>query len=190
MTKTDFKTQLKAVTLEEANEAQKPLLEKPMKQMGMVPNMYANMVNSPGMMETYAVGYDHFRKNSGFNAVEQEVVFLTISIANGCDYCASVHSYIAVNISKLPKELTNSLRNQEEIKDPKMRALSNFTKIMLEKRGYPTKSEVADFTGAGYKEKHILEIILAIAVKTISNYSNHIFHTELDKAFAEGKWPD
>jgi len=190
MSKTDFKTKLKAVSLEDANEAQKPLLEKPMKQMGMVPNMYANMVNSPGMMETYAVGYDHFRKKSGFTPVEQEVVFLTISITNGCDYCASVHSYIAANMSKLPKELTNSLRNQEKIKDPKMSALSTFTKIMVDKRGYPTKADVADFTAAGYEEKHILEIILALAVKTISNYSNHIFHTELDEAFAEGKWPD
>lgn len=47
-----FKTTLSPVTLENANEAQKPLLENSLKNMGMIPNMYANMVNSPGLMET------------------------------------------------------------------------------------------------------------------------------------------
>jgi hypothetical protein len=53
-----FKTTLNPVTLENANEAQKPQLEKSLKETNMIPNMYANMVNSPGLMETYATGYD------------------------------------------------------------------------------------------------------------------------------------
>lgn len=51
-------------------------------------------------METYAIGYDHFRKNSGFSPVQQEVIFVTISVANGCEYCAAAHSFIADNMSK------------------------------------------------------------------------------------------
>ncbi len=57
-----FKTTLSPVNLENANEAQKPQLEKAQKAMGMIPNMYTSMVNSPGLMETYATGYDHFQK--------------------------------------------------------------------------------------------------------------------------------
>jgi hypothetical protein len=50
---------------------------------------------------------------------------------------------------------------------------------MVNKRGRPSDEDVESFLSAGYTEKHILAIILAISVKTISNYSNHIFRTPL-----------
>lgn len=183
-----FKTTLSPVTPDNANEAQKPLLEKSLKEMGMIPNMYANMVNSPGVMETYALGYDRFRKNSGFSPVEQEVVFVTISIANGCEYCAAAHSFIADNYSKVPKEVTDAIRDGGEIPDAKLKVLSEFTKAMFEKRGNPSPEDVNAFLEAGYQEKQILEIILALAVKTLSNYSNHMFKTPLDDAFSSRRW--
>ena len=58
---------------------------------------------------------------------------------------------------------------------------------MNESRGNPKPKDAENFLKAGYSEKHILAIILAQAVKTISNYSNHIFHTEVDDAFAGSK---
>ena len=54
---------------------------------------------------------------------------------------------------------------------------------MFETRGLINEEDAEDFLSAGYDEKQILEIILAISVKTLSNYSNHIFHTEVDKSF-------
>lgn len=183
-----FKTSLEPVTLENANEAQKPQLEKSLKEMGMIPNMYANMVNSPGLMETYATGYDRFRKNSGFSPVEQEVVFVTISVLNGCEYCTAAHSFIADKMSKVQTEVTDAIRNGEEIPDAKLSALSEFTKVMFEKRGNPGQEEAQAFLAAGYQEKQILEIILALAVKTLSNYANHIFQTPVDEAFSSRIW--
>ena len=183
-----FKTTLNAVTLDNANEAQKPQLEKSLKEMGMIPNMYANMVNSPGLMETYAIGYDRFRKNSGFSPVEQEVVFLTISLLNGCEYCTAAHSTIADKMSKVPTEVTDAIRNGEEIPDVKLRTLSEFTRVLFEKRGNLSQEEAQAFLAAGYQEKQILEIILALAVKTLSNYPNHIFQTPVDDAFSSRKW--
>lgn len=183
-----FKTTLNPVTLENANEVQKPQLEKSLNDIGMIPNMYANMVNSPGLMETYATGYDQFRKNSGFSPVEQEVVFVTISVLNGCEYCTTVHSFIADNMSKVPAEVTDAIRNEEEIPDAKLSALSEFTKVMFHKRGNPDQEETQAFLAAGFQEKQILEIILALAVKTLSNYANHIFQTPVDEAFSSRKW--
>ena len=183
-----FKTTLTPVTLDSANEAQKPLLENSLKNMGMIPNMYANMVNSPGLMETYAIGYDRFRKNSGFSPVEQEVVFVTISVLNGCEYCTAAHSFIADNWSKVPTEVTDAIRNGEEIPDAKLKALSDFTRVLFDKRGNSCQEEAQAFLAAGYQEKQVLEIILALAVKTLSNYPNHIFQTPMDEAFSSRKW--
>jgi uncharacterized peroxidase-related enzyme len=150
--------------------------------------MYAGMANSPGLLETYMDGYDRFRKDSGLTPAEQEVVFLTISRTNGCDYCVAAHSLIADQMSKVPPAVTEAVRDGRAVPDPKLAALSAFTDVLLTKRGLPSKADVAAFLAAGYGERQILELILAIAVKTLSNYSNHLFHTALDPAFVGREW--
>jgi uncharacterized peroxidase-related enzyme len=184
----EYKLTLSPKTVHNAEPRVKALLEKVKAQLGFVPNMYAGMVNSPGLVETYMDGYDRFRKDSSFTPAEQEVVLLTISAGNGCDYCVAAHSMIAERMSKVPPQVTEAIRKRQVIPDLKLRSLSTFTDIMLVKRGLPSKSDVLAFLAAGYEERHVLEIILAIAVKTISNYSNHLFHTPVDEMFAGYEW--
>lgn len=184
----DYKLSLPAKTLENADPNAKAVLEKAKAQVGFIPNMYATMVNSPGLLETYLDGYSRFRKDSGFTPAEQEVVFLTISRGNGCEYCMGAHSMIADKMSKVPPEVTDAIRESRKIPDPKLAVLSAFTDTMLRSRGLPSTADVQAFLAAGYQERHVLEIILAIAVKTLSNYSNHLFHTQLDEAFAGRAW--
>lgn len=74
---------LPALSLETATGAQKEILETAQKQVGFIPNMYANMANVPGVLSTYLHGYGLFRKDSGFTPTEQEVVFLAVSQTNG-----------------------------------------------------------------------------------------------------------
>ena len=150
--------------------------------------MYANMINSPGLLETYLHGYDVFRKESGFTPVEQEVVFLTLSYENACDYCMAAHSVIADKMSKVPEDVTNAIRAGEDIADVKLQALSAYTKELFTTRGRPSTEATEEFLAAGYSQRQVLEIILALAVKTLSNYSNHVFGTEVDKMFESRKW--
>jgi uncharacterized peroxidase-related enzyme len=164
------------------------VLEKAQKQVGFLPNMYAVMVNSPGLLETYLTGYDHFRRESGFTPAEQEVVFLTVSRENGCHYCVAAHSFLADKASKVPREVTDAIRDGTPVPDAKLAALSEFTRALVKSRGWPSPDDVAAFLGAGYGERHILEIVLAVAVKTLSNWSNHLFRTPLDELFAERAW--
>jgi len=91
-------------------------------------------------------------------------------------------------MSKVPPPVTEAIREGREILDPKLAALSTFTDTMLTTRGLPSKADVQAFLRAGYEERHVLGIILAIAVKTLSNYSNHLFHTPLDEMFAGREW--
>ena len=186
----EYKMKSTPITQETAEGRAAEVLEKAVKQVGFVPTMYVNMVNSPGLLETYLDGYALFRKESGFSTQEQEVIFLAISRVNGCDYCVAAHSFIADAKSGLAAEVTDAIRDGRPIQDAKLAALAGFTTIMVRKRGLPAKADVEAFLDAGYTERHILEIILAIAVKTISNYSNHIFHTEVDEVFADRAWTD
>lgn len=184
----EYKLTLPAKTLENADPEAKAVLAKAKARVGFIPNMYAGMANSPGLLETYLDGYDRFRKSSGFTAAEQEVVFLTISRGNGCDYCMAAHSMLADKMSEVPPQVTEAIREGRPIPDAKLAALSAFTSTMLTSRGLPSKADVGGFLAAGYEERHVLEIILAIAVKTLSNYSNHLFHTPLDEMFASRAW--
>jgi uncharacterized peroxidase-related enzyme len=182
------KLTLSAKTIDTAAARAKSALEGAKKNLGFVPNMYANMANSPGVLETYLHGYDLFRQESGFTPPEQEVVFLTISHFNACTYCMAAHSMIAEKMSKVPPAVLAALRQGSPLPDPKLQALSTFTRIMVDSRGNPTPAQVKAFLAAGYDERKVLEIVLAIAVKTLSNYSNHVFHTKVDPAFSSYQW--
>ncbi len=183
-----YKMQLPLVQFDEASETQKELLTITRKEYKMIPNMYRAMANQPALMKSYMDAYKGFRTQSNFSSVEQEVVFLTISVENNCSYCMAAHSIIADLVSKVPPNITDAIRTGAEIPDAKLKSLQEFTSIMLNKRGNPSEEDVRLFFENGYNEKHILDIILAISIKTISNYTNHIFHTEIDSVFKIREW--
>lgn len=183
-----YKTSLPARTVNDPDPAVSAPLKAVEAGMGMVPNMYAGMVNLPALLETYSFGYGKFRGEGGFSPVEQEVVYLTISRFHGCHYCVAAHSFVGDMMSKVPTEVTDAIRDDRPVGDEKLQALRAFTYTMVESRGNPSPSAAAAFLTAGYSETHILAIILAISTKVISNYSNHIQHTDLDAAFSGRAW--
>ncbi|MCH7696550.1 MAG: carboxymuconolactone decarboxylase family protein [Proteobacteria bacterium] len=184
----ESKLSLSAQSIDNAEPNAKPILDKALEQVGFIPNMYGLMVNSPGLLDTYLHGYKLFREQSGFTPAEQEIVFLTISYENNCHYCVAAHSMIADKMSNVPAEATQAIRDGAAIPDAKLQALNVMTTKMVETRGNPSKQDINEFLAAGYSEKHALEIVLAIAVKTISNYSNHLFNTPVDDMFSEYAW--
>jgi uncharacterized peroxidase-related enzyme len=179
----EYKIGLAPVTNEAATGVAKEILDTTQAGLGFVPNMYRAMATSAGYLSTYAHGYNEFRQNSGFTPPEQELVFLVISRENGCDYCTAAHSLVAEKMSKLDAETLAAVRANALIENEKLRALASFTSSVFLTRGRVTQAQADAFLSAGYEEKQIMEIILAVAVKTLSNYSNHVFHTELDDVF-------
>lgn len=149
---------------------------------GMLPNMYRAMAHAPGVLSTYLHGYEAFHTTSSFTPVQREVIFLVISEENGCDYCMAAHSLVA-DMGGVPRRVTDAIRDQAKIDDPTLQALAVMVREMLLSRGRPSVDAAKDFLAAGFTERHMLEIVLAIAVKTLSNYTNHLFDTPLDGPF-------
>lgn len=183
----DAKLNLPLLTIESAEGKAKEMLEGAKKNMGMVPNMYAEMANAPGLLAAYLSGYKSFREESGLTPAEQEVVFLAVSRANGCHYCVAAHSMVAEKMSNVPAASLAALRAGKTLPDARLEAIRRFTHHMWETRGNPSKAELDAFRNAGYSDKDVLYVVLAMAVKTISNYTNHLFGTEVDAAFASYK---
>lgn len=170
-----------------AQGAQKEMLDTALKQVGFIPNMYANMVNAPAVLGTYLSGYAKFRGESGFTPAEQETVFLAVSMANGCTYCAAAHSMIADKMSGVPGSVLEAIRQGRPLPDMKLAALFELTQDLVRNNGKPTQAKLDAYLQAGYSEQSILYIVLAIAVKVLSNYSNHAFGTQVDERFVAYK---
>ena len=179
---------LQPLTIETATGRSKEILSATKEKLGFTPNMYANMANAPALLDAYVSSYNAFRADKAFTSSEQEVIFLVVSRENGCNYCIAAHSLIADMMSGVPKDVTNAIRDGKTIGDPKLAALAAFTEKMSLSRGNPSDADVAAFKAAGYDERHILLVILAISIKTLSNYSNHVFKTPVDAAFAARAW--
>lgn len=184
MSATPYVKTLRSVEHASAEGQQKAVLDSALKQVGFIPNMYANMVNAPAVLSTYLHGYALFRSESGLTPAEQEVVFLAVSQVNRCNYCLAAHSMIADKMSGVPKDVLLAIRASRPIPDAKLAPLYALTTEMVRSHGQPGPETVKAFLDAGYKEKDLLYIVLAIAVKTLSNYSNHAFGTEVDERFA------
>lgn len=164
------------------------ILENARKNLGFVPNLYGNMANHPGLLATYVEGYNRFRKESGFTAVEQEVVFLTISRMNECDYCMAAHSMLAREVAGADAAVVEALRRGQALPDSKLASLAQFTEHLVETRGRPSLGRTTEFFDAGYTEAQVLAVVLALAVKTLSNFTNHLFEPALDTPFKGHAW--
>ena len=82
----------------------------------------------------------------------------------------------------------NAIRDDEPLKDPKLAALRSFTLKMAEQRGVVSQTLVDAFFNAGYSQQNALEVIAMIAMKVMSNYTNHLVGTELDGASMSKRW--
>ncbi|WP_341206354.1 carboxymuconolactone decarboxylase family protein [uncultured Psychrosphaera sp.] len=179
-------TTLTIHTIESAPELSKPILEKSVKTNGMLPNLHGVLAGAPGILQAYQNLHEQF-VNSSFNAEELTVVWQTINVEHGCTYCVPAHTAIAHSM-KVDPELTEALRNDGLLTTPKLQALQDMTLSIVRNRGHVTNEELSAFYAAGYGEQQVLEIILGLSQKVISNYTNHIANTPVDAPFQPFAW--
>ncbi|MED5511854.1 carboxymuconolactone decarboxylase family protein [Pseudoalteromonas simplex] len=168
-------------TKETAPEASKALIDNSVSAFGMLPNLHAVMAEAPTLLEGYQVLHELFQKTS-FNAQELTVVWQTINVEHNCHYCVPAHSAIAASM-KVDQEIVDALVNKTPLADPKLETLRNTTLAMTRNRGVIDESELEEFYSAGYGNQQLLEIVLGLAQKVMSNYTNHLADTPVDQPF-------
>ncbi|OBT13930.1 carboxymuconolactone decarboxylase [Vibrio sp. UCD-FRSSP16_10] len=173
-------------TVDSAPQQSKPMLEGAVKQMGAVPGLYAAMAESPETLKAYQQLHQQFTASS-FDAQELTVVWQTINVEHECTYCVPAHTAIA-NSMNVDPELTQALRNQEAMPTEKLQALHDFTLAMVRERGNVTSEQMTAFFAAGYGQQQVMEVILGLSQKVISNYVNHVAKTPVDPMFEQFAW--
>lgn len=171
-----------------APESARPILTQVKGKLGFVPNLLGTMADAPALLKGYLALADIFDGTS-FSPTERQVVLLATSRTNGCAYCMAAHTVIA-GMQKVPDDVVKSLRDGTPINDPKLEALRLFAGEVADKRGYPSGESLKRFLSAGYTKSQVLEVVLGVGMKTLSNYTNHIADTQLDQAFAPAQWSE
>lgn len=170
-----------------APEGSRSVLESAEKKIGFVPNLLAVLAESPAALQAYSNLTGALQHNTGFTSAELQVLFLTISAENGCGYCMAAHSSVAANGVLTNSELL-ALRKGTPLSNEKLETLRQFALAVLRKRGWVEEADLTTFREAGYAQRHALDVLAAISLKTLTNYTNHLADTPLDEAFEPQAW--
>ena len=156
------------------------------RRMGFITTLNAVMAESPELLAGYNALAEQFGKSS-LPAVAKHVVLITASVENNCSYCVAAHSTLARRADTAP-EIVEALRAGKPLSDPGLEAVRRLTQAMVAGRGWVNDEEIDAFLAAGHTRRNVLDIVLGVGMKTLSNYTNHIAHTPLDPAWEDQEW--
>ena len=173
-------------TVETAPEASKPLLRNLKSTIGMIPNLAASMAESPELLNGFLTIREIFYSGS-FTPGEIQVLALTNAFENGCRYCMAFHSAVALK-EGVSKDAVEALRAGQSPHEPRLRALSEFSRALVKHRGHVSGDDLQRFVAAGFTKGQALEVVLGIAASILPNFAHHITQCPLDGVFSAHMW--
>ena len=173
-------------TKKSSPEASQEALKATEKAYGYIPNLHGVLAESPTAIQAYAAISEALNQ-SALRPIEQQVIALTVSSQNNCSYCIGEHCTIAQRV-RMPDPILTELREQRSLSDERLEVLRKFVLSIMKNHGWIIDNEAEMFLNSGFERRHILDVITIIALKTLSNYVNHIAETPLDEQFAAQKW--
>ena len=165
-------------SIETSPAASRALLEAVKKQLGSVPNMFRVIGHSPAALEGY-LGLSGALAKGHLDAKTQERIALAVAERNQCDYCLSAHAYLGQNMAKLDDAELAANRDGTS-SDAKAAAALRFAVKLVTERGRVPAADVEAVKAAGYTDAQVIEIVLHVALNTLTNYVNNVAGTEVD----------
>jgi len=172
---------LKPQTIESAPQGSKVTLQAIQQRYGFVPNLMATFANSPALLNGY-VGLDAVWEKSSFSAQERQLIVLTASVVNRCGYCIAAHA-TALEGLRLDPECIQAVRNRDSLGDERLDALVTLTRELVVERGFVAPKTVERFVAAGFNEVALMEVLIGVALKVMSNYLDNLTPIAIDAAF-------
>ena len=168
------------LTIDTAPEASKPILKEIRKSSGFIPNLMAIFARNPTVLQG-CVALDAAYEKGSLTARDRQIILLATSVENNCNFCADAHSTIATAFLFTPSEIVAAIVDGTQIHDSKINSLVTLVKEIVRERGHVSNETIQGFLDAGYKEDQVMELLLGVALETISNYVDHISLVSIDK---------
>lgn len=169
-------TQLRVPTREQVTSVNQEIFDNLNNKLGFVPNLYAFYAQS----ETALGDYLEFQQRpTTLRAKDKEVIHLVTSEHNGCTYCQAAHTAIG-KMNGFTDEQILEIRGGSASFDARLDALAKFTLAVVRTNGKVTESTKSAFLDAGFTAENLVDIVIAIGTKVISNYIHNIGQFEVD----------
>ena len=175
-----------AHTTDTAPAASAEVLKGLQEKMGFVPNLFAHLAESPTAIKAY-VQLSELLAHSSLSPQQLQITLLAASVENQCRFCVAAHTAGGAK-AKVAQETLDAIREGGTPSDAGDAALVRFVRRVVRDRGRVPDSEVKAFLEAGFSEAQVLDIITAVALKTLSNYSNHLTNPELNPELERFAW--
>ncbi|WP_066481266.1 MULTISPECIES: carboxymuconolactone decarboxylase family protein [unclassified Sphingomonas] len=160
-----------------APAASQPLFDAVEKSLGVVPNLFRLVGQSPAALEGF-LGLNG-ALGKALDAKTRERIALAVAQANGCDYCLSAHSYLGLNLAGI--DAAEIARNRAgHSGDARADAAVVFATKVVASRGRVSDADLAAVKLAGFNEAQVIEIVALVAVNVLTNYVNNVAETDID----------
>ena len=178
---TSTKTNFSVPTRSEVSANNQAIFDNLQKSLGFVPNLYAYIGKNETALGDYLILQN---RKSTLKAKEREVINLVTSQVNGCRYCQSAHTVLG-KMNGFTDEQVLEIRSGKATFDNKLDALARFTASVVENRGKAAQKAFEDFFAAGYNETNMIDVIMVVGDKIISNYLHNLTHLDIDFPLAD-----
>jgi uncharacterized peroxidase-related enzyme len=168
-----------------APAASQPLLQAVEKQLGIVPNLFRLVSNSPAALEGY-LGMSGALAKGSLPAPTRERIALVVAEFNSCNYCLSAHTYLGKHVAKLDDAEMTANRSGAS-NDPKADAAVRFAANVARARGHVSDADLRAVRVAGYDDAQIVEIVQHVALNVWTNYINLVGQTAVDFPVVEAR---
>jgi len=158
--------------------ASQPLLAAVEKQLGSVPNLFRLLGTSPAALEGY-LGLSAGLGKGTLDVKLKQRLAIVIAEANGCAYCLAAHTYLGKHMAKLDDGELSAARDAHA-SDAKATAALRFARAVTLARGKVTRADLDAVKGAGYTDAQVVEIVMHVALNTLTNYTNNVAETAID----------
>jgi uncharacterized peroxidase-related enzyme len=172
---------LRPQTIESAPQGSKATLQAIQKRNGFIPNLLATFASSPALLNGY-VGLDTAWEKSSFDAQERQLIFLAASVENRCRYCVATHA-TALKSLKVNPQCIQAVRNRGSLGNQRLDALVTLTRELVLERGFVAPKTRLRFVAAGFNEVALMEVLIGVALKVMSNYLDNLAPIAIDAAF-------
>lgn len=153
-------------TRDQVSPANQALFDTLKKNIGSVPNLYAVYAYSENALGAYLALSG---AKTSLRPKEKEVVNLIVSQVNGCEYCLAAHTAISKMQGFTSEQILEIRRGQISF-DSKLDALVKLAKSITENKGHADAELVNNFFEAGYNEGSLIDVVMVVGDKTITNY--------------------
>lgn len=165
-------------SIETSPAGSQPLLQAVSKQFGSIPNLFRVIGNSPAALEGY-LGLSGALGKGHLDARTRARLAMVVAETNGCDYCLSAHTYLGKNLARLD-ESELAANREGRSSDARASAALAFAGKVVRARGHVTDADVQLVKAAGYSDAEVIEIVVHVALNTLTNYVNSVAGTGID----------